>query len=399
VLVRKGLAGQDNWPDLPPLNFRIALAKDLKLWASGHLVTGGAPWRLARLGPEAARFVAHLRSRGSEGLRLSTDREQLIAREFLGRGFAHPLTSSRPTTHEVTVVVPAFDRVEALRRCLAALSGFDVLVVDDASKDATSVREAADFYHAGLLRRTTNGGAAAARNSGFRSASSSFVAFVDSDCVPQPGWLDQLMPHFDDPLVAVVAPRISPDLSSGSFLARHEAVRSALDMGPNPALVRPGARLGFVPGATLVVRSRALEAMGFDESLRIGEDVDFVWRLSDAGWLVRYEPRAVVLHEGRTNPAAWFRRRFEYGTSAAALAHRHPGRLAPARPSAWSLLIIALLATRRPLMASLMAGIATALLTHRLRRVGGGVTMAGTVVAMGVVADGVALGHALRREW
>jgi hypothetical protein len=60
-----------------------------------------------------------------------------------------------------------------------------------------------------------------------------------------------------------------------------------------------------------------------------------VWRLADAGWAVRYEPRAVATHEPRETWRAWVHQRVAYGSSAAPLAHRHPGALAPVRLGRW----------------------------------------------------------------
>jgi mycofactocin system glycosyltransferase len=383
----------------PQLGCRFALAFGVRSWASGGVLTGGSPWRVAALSADAQRFVEDLRRAGVEGVAVSSERERRVARDLIDRGFVHPVAAPQSPPHDVTVVVPAHERPASLRRCLAALEGLDVLVVDDASTEAAAIASAAHDHHARLLRRESNGGPGAARNSGVHEVASAFVAFVDSDCVPEPGWLDMLMAHFDDPLVAAVAPRVHPDVLATSVIARYELTRSALDMGRRPELVRPGARLGFVPTATLVARRSVLEEHDFDERLRVGEDVDLVWRLIDAGWLVRYEPRAAVVHETRTRPSAWLRRRFDYGTSAAALARRHPGRLAPVRASSWSLGIIALLIARRPRSAALVATTAAALLGRRLGRGRDGATLAATIVGMGTIADAAAIGHALRREW
>jgi hypothetical protein len=108
--------------------------------------------------------------------------------------------------------------------------------------------------------------------------------------------------------------------------------------------VRPDGAVRYVPSAALVVRRAALP--GFDEALRYGEDVDLVWRLHDAGWRVRYDPRVVVAH-----PPVPLGKRFAYGTSAAPLAARHPGRLAPLVLRPWPALAVALLLARRPLPA------------------------------------------------
>ncbi|MFC4565571.1 glycosyltransferase [Nocardiopsis mangrovi] len=419
-----------------PAGFRIALDPGTAFWSGGRMATGGAPWAVVRFGAAAGPGLAALRRAGPRGVAVTSATARALARRLLDRGLAHPVPESRPGPHDVTVVVPAFGRAGELDRCLAAVEGARVIVVDDGSPDPGELRRVAAAHGARLVRHRRNRGPAAARNTGARLADTPFVAFVDSDCRPEPGWLDILMPRFDDPMVAAVGPRVVPRpagpdptvvtpailggrvaaaadprdvaanlvpsaaaVTGDGLLARYEAARSALDMGSRPALVRPGARLGFVPTATLVVRVAAVRGLVFDEALRLGEDVDFVWRLTDRGWHVRYAPEARVAHTARLEPVAWARRRHEYGTSAAALADRHPGRLAPARPSAWNLAVLACLASGRPLPAAACAALATGLLARGLRGSPGRWTMSAAIVGQGAVADAAAIGHALRREW
>jgi mycofactocin system glycosyltransferase len=201
------------------------------------------------------------------------------------------------------------------------------------------------------------------------------VAFLDSDCVPQPGWLDPLLPHFADPAVGVVAPRIVPHEAGRSWLARYEGASSTLDMGARPSIVRPGSRVPYVPGAALVLR-RAAAGAGFAEDMPVGEDVDLVWRLAAAGWRVRYEPAAAMGHQHRVRLGRWLARRKDYGTSAAALELRHPGAVRPLYASAWTAAAWLALALGRPRVAGVIAGTAvtvtgTALLAWRLARVTG----------------------------
>ena len=59
------------------------------------------------------------------------------------------------------------------------------------------------------------------------------------------------------------------------------------------------------PSACLLVR-RSSFGDGFDETLRYGEDVDFVWRLHDHGWLVRYVADVVVTHRARSTWRGWW---------------------------------------------------------------------------------------------
>src|SRR3954454_9237642 len=118
-------------------------------------------------------------------------------------------------------------------------------------------------------------------------------------------------------------------------------------MGGAAAGVRPGTAVSYVPSAALLARREALGS-GFDESMRVAEDVDLVWRLAGAGWRVRYEPSAEVAHDHRVAPGDWLRRRAFYGTGAALLAQRHGAAVAPVVISPWSAAAWALALTGRP---------------------------------------------------
>jgi len=60
-----------------------------------------------------------------------------------------------------------------------------------------------------LVRRDRNGGPAAARNTGLAEVASDIVVFLDSDCVPPPGWIDRLGAHLADPAVGVLSGAIA----------------------------------------------------------------------------------------------------------------------------------------------------------------------------------------------
>jgi mycofactocin system glycosyltransferase len=296
--------------------------------------------RLAPGGPVAIRELA--RGEGGPAARR-------LARTLLDAGVAHPHPEPVPAG-DVTVVIPVKDRVPELEVCLAALRGYDVLVVDDGS--AEDVEAACARHGAGYVRRE-NGGPAAARNTALPLLRKDFVAFLDSDCLPARGWLEQLRGHFEDPAVVAVAPRVVG------------GPRSPLDLGPHPALVRQGTAVAYVPTAALLVRRTAL--VPFDESLRYGEDVDLVWRLLEAGGVVRYDPSVVVEHTEPVHLGDRLVRRYRYGTSAAPLARRHPGALTHLVLPPWPTAVVALLLARRPGLALGAAAVATARLDRQVR--------------------------------
>jgi mycofactocin system glycosyltransferase len=392
-----------------PAGRLVALDDRVRLWRDESVVLGGAPRGILRIAPAARPFLRRLAAAGSAGLAPSPGVEHAVVNVLIARGIVHPL-ATRGTAPDgmVDIVVPVYQRPDLLDACLASLRArtpqVRIIVVDDASPDE-AVGDVARAHGATLIRHPVNRGPAAARNTGLAAASAPIVAFVDADCAVTSGWLDPLVGHFDDPRVAAVAPRIRPRSDSTDLLPRYELTRSALDMGPRPELVANGAPLGYLPSAALLVRRTALEHKGFDEELRVGEDVDLVWRLTDAGSLVRYEPESVVTHEIRPQFLDWAGRHFAYGTSAAELDRRHPRRLAPARLSLWNLAIVLLVVGRRPtpgisVAAALgVAGLSAGLLARKLRTSAVSPAVAPVVVGKGLMAESTAVGHLLRREW
>ena len=387
--------------------------KSVRLAAGGSVLVGGSPVRVLRLTPAGARQVrswfAGVPVPSGAGART-------LARKLFDAGIAHPdfdgLDLGFPGVADVTVVIPVRDRHAELDRCLAGLGDLPhVIVVDDASQDPVAVKRIAAARGAAVIHRPVNGGPGAARNTGLRAADTEFVAFLDSDCVPGPGWLGHLLPHFADQAVGAVAPRIVPHEHGTGWLARYEGASSTLDMGARPSVVRPGARVSYVPGAALVVRKAAAGA-GFRDGMYVGEDVDFVWRMAASGWRVRYEPLAAMGHDHRVRFRAWFSRRADYGTSAAALEELHPGSVRPLYASWWTVGAWTAALAGRPGTAVALTGAATALLSRRLAKVTGerwpvpAGTQEGAAWALafrlacgGTVAAARPLGSALSRTW
>jgi len=370
-----------------PGGVRLIPDAGARLVAGGRVLVGGSPVRVLGLTPAGARQVAGWFSGAPVP---AGEAARALARRLLDAGLAHPDFTAQPSSRtaaadsgpitvtdsrrpSVTVVIPVRDRHAELARCLAGLrapEALPVIVVDDASADPAAIAAIAAKHGARVIRRPVNGGPGAARNTGLAAASTELVAFLDSDCVPGPGWLDRLLPHFADPAIGAVAPRIVPHEAGSSWLARYEGASSTLDMGARPSIVRPGARVPYVPGAALLVR-RAAAGAGFADGMFVGEDVDFIWRLAAAGWRVRYEPAATMGHDHRVRFRPWFARRADYGTSAAALEQLHPGAVRPLYASWWTVGAWAAALSGRPLTATALTATATALLARRLSAITG----------------------------
>ncbi|MEU8631962.1 mycofactocin biosynthesis glycosyltransferase MftF [Amycolatopsis sp. NPDC048633] len=367
---------------LPP-GFRITLDPDTKQLRD-DLWFGGSPARVLRLTSAGQRAWKEF----ADGP-ITSPAAGALARRLTDAGFAHPIPPEPAAPAELTVVVPVLDRPGPLARCLASLDGtHPVLVVDDGSEDPAAIAAIAAAHGAKLVRREVNGGPGAARNTALEHVSTELVAFVDSDCVAAGDWADQLAAHFADPLLAAIAPRVRA-LAADTAAGRYTRAVSSLDLGDRPARVAPRTRVAYVPTAALVARRSALTKIGgFDPELRVGEDVDLVWRLHAADHRVRYAPDVDVGHQEPTTWRELLGRRARYGTSAAPLAKRHPGNLAPLVLHPWPALTVAAVLARRPLLAS--AGFGGALLT-----------MMKTLRANDIPTEGVvrAMGTAVHQTW
>jgi mycofactocin system glycosyltransferase len=330
---------------------------------AGGVLLGGSPTRMFRLSDAGARLVDRLITDTPDTGRLPAPRppspaEAELIDRLVDAGVLHPVAAvarvaaAAEPGDEVTVVVPVRDDPDGVARLLDSLSAVDgvaeVIVVDDGSSDpsrlaavvdAAVVRadRGADAVPTRLVRLAVSLGPGAARNAGAARAMTDLIAFVDADCVVTPGWLGPLRWQLRAGDVAIVAPRVvaAPARSAGTgaaLIGRYERFRSPLDLGDEPGPVGPGRRIGYLPSAAMLVRADDLARLGgFDESLRVGEDVDLVWRATEAGLRVRYEPAAVVRHDVRGDLGSWLRQRVSYGSSAAGLEARHPGAAAPAR--------------------------------------------------------------------
>ena len=107
----------------------------------------------------------------------------------------------------VSVIIPAYNAEKTLKNCLDALLEQtllpnEIIVVDDGSTDSTPT--IASTYSLVNLHSQKNQGPAHARNVGARKAKGKIILFLDSDCVPEENWLEEMIKPFQDEKVAGV---------------------------------------------------------------------------------------------------------------------------------------------------------------------------------------------------
>ncbi|MHB1090011.1 MAG: glycosyltransferase, partial [Ilumatobacteraceae bacterium] len=251
--------------------------------ANGAVVFAGSPIKMFRLGAVGKTIAALL----EHGQPLPAGHESLTDR-LLETGAIHRLVSTDDDypyrLSDITVIIPAFiqsaDDAAQLSALVSTCTGVShILVVDDGSPHALPTLETAT-----VITLATNAGPGTARNAGLTQVTTPLVAFVDLDVMLTTVTLSGLLTYFSDDQLGIVAPRVICD-NLGSTIGKYEHVHSPLDLGPNQARIAPGTRVSYVPSALWLCRTEAIRAVfGFDESLRVGEDVDALWRVIAAGW-------------------------------------------------------------------------------------------------------------------
>jgi GT2 family glycosyltransferase len=223
-----------------------------------------------------------------------------------------------PAEPLVTVAVVVKDRRELMRACLAGIERLrapgphEVVLVDNGSTDGTLelLHEHATAATVPTQVLSVGGTVGAARNGALQAARAPLIAFTDSDCVPQPDWLDRIVAAMT-PDVAVAQGRTVPAGPS----ERRWAVSQDIDRFTD-----------LYEACNICYRVADLRAAGgFDEAIGFfGEDTAAGWRLRRAGGRGVFAPEAVVAHAVHDVGPAWHLRRAYGYRNWPALVRRFP---------------------------------------------------------------------------
>lgn len=234
----------------------------------------------------------------------------------------------------VSVIVCTRDGGDRIASCLAAIAnmsggGFEIIVVDDGSSDGTADLVARNFPQARLLRLAP-GGLSAARNAGAKAARGEILAFTDDDCQPDVEWVSRLRPVFAN-FAAAGGPNLPPKPRGWE-----EAVVCAAPGAPSHVML-DDVEAEHLPGCNLAVTKAAFDAIGgFDPQFQTaGDDVDFCWRLRDAGFRLGFAPGAFVWHRRRPTITAFLRQQLGYGRAEKLLMVKYPERFTKNGDAKW----------------------------------------------------------------
>jgi glycosyltransferase involved in cell wall biosynthesis len=198
----------------------------------------------------------------------------------------------------ISVVIPHLNQPAMLARCLASLAAGtrqpdEILVVDNGSAD---LPQAVCDAHPGVrLLAEATPGPGPARNRGVAHATGEVLAFIDADCLADPGWLAAAEAALADPAIGILGGDVRIALVDPARLTMLEAYESIYAYRMEIYI----ARHGFTGTGNLVVRRPVLDAVGPFAGLSVAEDRDWGQRATGAGHVIRYVPGMKVYHPAR----------------------------------------------------------------------------------------------------
>jgi GT2 family glycosyltransferase len=222
-----------------------------------------------------------------------------------------------------SVIVPTRNRPAALERCLASLAAqsyagdsIEVVVVDDGSvPPVTAPFATTDRLSRCVLVSTPGVGPAAARNAGVAASHGDALAFIDDDCIADPGWLTALAVRLCAQPGAAVGGRVQNALT-GNRYAR--ASQSLIGFLYRYYHVEGRGSVPFFTTNNLAVRRDVFEDVGpFDPSFPFAsEDRDWSDRCRYGGRALCYAEEALVFHANELSWRSFLRQHFRYGEGA-----------------------------------------------------------------------------------
>ena len=225
------------------------------------------------------------------------------------------------TVPTISVVVATIDRPDVLRTCLEHLRDQVVepheVIVVDASEDDRSALVVRDFDFATYLRNEEGlGSLTTSRQIGYEHATGEVIAYIDDDAFAEPSWSSSLGGAYDDPGIGAVCGRVInpdpfppsvPDDQIGRLFPNGTLTGNFFARSSGPLDV------DHAMGANMSYRRDVIDAIGGVPQVRGGnsnhhEDLAFSLAVRNAGYRVRFEPGAAVLHVGAPQPVG---RRFD----------------------------------------------------------------------------------------
>ena len=231
-------------------------------------------------------------------------------------------------------IVPVFNRPDEVDELLESLSNqtledFEVIIVEDGS--VKTCKDVCDKYADILVLHyytKENSGPGQTRNYGAEHANGEWLIILDSDVVLPEDYLqaiDTAIGQSSD-----LAAFGGPDAAHPSFTPIQKAISYSMTSFFTTGGIRGGkAKLDkFYPRSfNMGIRRDVYQQLDGFSKMRFGEDIDFSYRIVEAGYKTQLFPEAWVWHKRRTDFRKFFRQVYNSGIARINLEKRHPGTL------------------------------------------------------------------------
>jgi len=258
-----------------------------------------------------------------------------------------------------SIVVPVYNRPEEVDELLESLCSqtckdFEVLIVEDGSqkpcKDVCA--KYADILDLHYYAKP-NSGPGQSRNYGVERAQGEYALILDSDVVLPQGFIQAIVDELSREEAVAWG---GPDASHPSFTPIQKAISYSMTSFFTTGGIRGGKANNkaafqlkkldkFYPRSfNMGIRRDVYLQLGGFSKMRFGEDIDFSYRIVEAGYQPRLFPEAWVWHKRRTDFRKFFRQVYNSGIARINLEKRHPGtlKLVHLLPMVFTLGVIAL---------------------------------------------------------
>ncbi len=251
-----------------------------------------------------------------------------------------------------SIIVPVYNRPDEVDELLESLTkqtlkDFEVIIVEDGS--IKTCKDVCEKY-ANILDlhyyAKENSGPGQSRNYGAERSNGEWLIILDSDVVLPEGYLEAVEKSLASS--TSIAAWGGPDAAHPSFTPVQKAISYSMTSFFTTGGIRGGkAKLDkFYPRSFNmgIRRDVYLKLEGFTK-MRFGEDIDFSYRIVEAGYMPRLFPEAWVWHKRRTDFRKFFRQVYNSGIARISLEKRHPGtmKLVHLLPTVFTLGVIGLL--------------------------------------------------------
>ncbi len=232
-----------------------------------------------------------------------------------------------------SIIIPVYNRPDEVDELLQSLcdqsqKDFEVIIVEDGSK--VPCKEVCDKY-AGMVDlhyyTKENGGPGQARNYGARHAKGDYLIVLDSDVVLPTGYIQAVNEEMAQRQPDAFG---GPDAAHDSFTDTQKAISYSMTSFFTTGGIRGGKKKldKFYPRSfNMGIRRDVYQELNGFSKMRFGEDIDFSYRIVEAGYGTCLFPTAWVWHKRRTDFRKFFRQVYNSGIARINLSKRHPGTL------------------------------------------------------------------------